>query len=116
MFVPPENAEAVRAAMFAAGAGQIGDYSQCSWSVTGTGQFLPEDGASPAIGSVGAVEQVVEDRVEVIAPARARRPSARGDARRAPVRGAGIRHLRARACRPATSDWAGSVRCRSQSR
>jgi putative NIF3 family GTP cyclohydrolase 1 type 2 len=72
IFVPPENAEAVRAAIFAAGAGHIGDYSHCSWSVTGTGQFLPEDGASPAIGSVGAVEQVVEDRVEVVAPAWAR--------------------------------------------
>jgi dinuclear metal center YbgI/SA1388 family protein len=73
IFVPPENAEVVRAAVFAAGAGQIGDYSQCSWSVTGTGQFLPGDGAAPAIGRIGAVEQVVEDRVEVIAPARARR-------------------------------------------
>src|SRR5271154_1173264 len=73
IFVPPANAEAVRAAVFAAGAGQIGDYSGWSWSGTGTGQFLPGDGASPAIGSVGAVEQVVEDRVEVIAPARARR-------------------------------------------
>jgi len=72
IFVPPENAEAVRAAIFAAGAGQIGDYSQCSWSITGTGQFLPGDGAAPAIGSIGAVERVVEDRVEVIAPARAR--------------------------------------------
>jgi dinuclear metal center YbgI/SA1388 family protein len=73
IFVPPENAEAVREAVFAAGAGRIGDYSHCSWSVTGTGQFLPEDGASPAIGSVGTAERVVEDRVEVIAPARARR-------------------------------------------
>jgi dinuclear metal center YbgI/SA1388 family protein len=73
IFVPSENAEALRAAVFAAGAGRIGDYSHCSWSVTGTGQFLPEDGASPAIGSVGAVERVVEDRVEVVAPARARR-------------------------------------------
>jgi len=73
IFVPPENAEALRAAVFAAGAGQIGDYSGCSWSVSGTGQFLPGEGASPAIGSVGAVERVVEDRVEVIAPARARR-------------------------------------------
>src|SRR6201993_454253 len=73
VFSPPENAGAVREAMFAAGAGNIGDYSHCSWSVTGTGQFLPEDGASPTIGSVGAAERVVEDRVEVIAPARARR-------------------------------------------
>jgi putative NIF3 family GTP cyclohydrolase 1 type 2 len=40
--------------------------------VTGTGQFLPHEGASPAIGSVGSVERVTEDRVEVIAPAAAR--------------------------------------------
>lgn len=69
VFVPPENADAVRAAMFGAGAGHIGDYSQCSWSATGTGQFLPHEGAAPAIGSVGSVERVTEDRVEVIAPA-----------------------------------------------
>src|SRR5271156_1250387 len=73
IFVPQENAEALRTAVFAAGAGAIGDYSQCSWSVTGTGQFVPGDGASPALGSVGAIERVVEDRVETVAPARARR-------------------------------------------
>lgn len=73
VFVPPEDAEAVRAAVFAAGAGHIGDYSHCSWSVTGTGQFLPHDGASPAVGSIGAIERVTEDRVEVVAPAAARR-------------------------------------------
>lgn len=72
VFVPGDAAEAVRQALFAAGAGQIGDYSQCSWSVTGTGQFLPEAGASPAIGTVGSVERLPEDRVEVIAPARLR--------------------------------------------
>ncbi|MCW2686491.1 MAG: dinuclear metal center protein YbgI/SA1388 family [Mycobacterium sp.] len=72
VFVPPANAEPVREAMFAAGAGQIRDYSHCSWSVTGTGQFLPHDGASPAIGRVGTVERLPEDRVEVIAPARIR--------------------------------------------
>jgi dinuclear metal center YbgI/SA1388 family protein len=72
VFVPPENADDVRAAMFEAGAGQIGDYSQCGWSVTGTGQFLPQEGATPAIGSIGSVERVTEDRVEVIAPAAAR--------------------------------------------
>lgn len=70
IFVPAgDDAEAVRRAVFAAGAGQIGDYSHCSWSVTGTGQFLPGADASPAIGRVGAVEHVTEDRVEVIAPA-----------------------------------------------
>lgn len=69
VFVPAGNAEAVRSAMFAGGAGRLGDYSQCSWSVSGTGQFLPGDGATPAIGSVGTLEQVAEDRVEMVAPA-----------------------------------------------
>ena len=69
VFVPAENADAVREAMFDAGAGRIGDYSHCSWTTAGTGQFLPHDGAAPAIGTVGTVEQVAEDRVEVIAPA-----------------------------------------------
>ncbi len=68
IYVPGESAEAVRAAVFSAGAGQLGDYSCCSWSVTGTGQFLPHHGATPAIGSVGTVERVAEDRVEAIAP------------------------------------------------
>lgn len=72
VFVPVEHAGALRDSLFAAGAGQIGDYSCCSWSVRGTGQFLPLEGASPAIGQVGAVEQVAEDRVEVIAPAKLR--------------------------------------------
>ena len=72
IYVPRENAEAVQAAVFEAGAGHIGDYSHCSWSVSGIGQFLPHDGASPAIGSVGTVERVTEDRFEVVAPARAR--------------------------------------------
>jgi dinuclear metal center YbgI/SA1388 family protein len=68
IFVPAENAEAVRAAVFDAGAGHIGDYSHCSWTISGTGQFLPHDGASPAIGSVGSIERVAEERIEVIAP------------------------------------------------
>src|SRR3954470_13477502 len=72
VFVPADNTDAVREAMFAAGAGHIGDYSHCSWSVPGTGQFLPAEGASPTIGSVGSVERVAEDRLEMIAPARLR--------------------------------------------
>ena len=72
IYVPRENAEAVQAAVFEAGAGHIGDYSHCSWSVSGIGQFLPHEGASPAVGSVGAVEKVAEDRFEVVAPARIR--------------------------------------------
>ncbi|MCE9514758.1 MAG: Nif3-like dinuclear metal center hexameric protein [Mycobacterium sp.] len=69
VFVPGEHAGALRAALFAAGAGETGDYSHCSWSVTGTGQFVPGPGASPAIGSAGSLERVSEDRVEVVAPA-----------------------------------------------
>jgi dinuclear metal center YbgI/SA1388 family protein len=72
VYVPVENADAVRDAMFVAGAGHISDYSHCSWSVTGTGQFLPHEGASPTIGSVGSAERVAEDRIEMIAPARLR--------------------------------------------
>ena len=72
IYVPRENSEAVQAAVFEAGAGNIGDYSHCSWSVSGTGQFLPHDGATPAVGSVGTVERVAEDRFEVVAPVRAR--------------------------------------------
>lgn len=70
VYVPSGDAAAVREAMFAAGGGRIGDYSHCCWSTSGVGQFLPHDGASPAIGTVGAVEQVAEDRVEMVAPAR----------------------------------------------
>ncbi|WP_111510611.1 YqfO family protein [Mycobacterium kyogaense] len=68
VYVPRQSAAAVQTAMFDAGAGQIGDYAQCSWSVSGVGQFLPLAGASPAIGEVGTVEQVDEDRVEMVAP------------------------------------------------
>jgi dinuclear metal center YbgI/SA1388 family protein len=72
IYVPRESTAAVQAAVFEAGAGHIGDYSHCSWSVSGIGQFLPHEGASPAIGRVGALERVDEERFEVIAPARLR--------------------------------------------
>jgi dinuclear metal center YbgI/SA1388 family protein len=69
VFVPAGDAERVREALFLAGAGHIGDYSHCSWSVAGTGQFLPGANASPAVGTPGEIERVTEQRVEVIAPA-----------------------------------------------
>lgn len=69
VYVPVANTDSVRTALFDAGAGQIGDYSQCSWAVTGIGQFRPDRGADPAIGVVGSVEQLAEDRIEVVAPA-----------------------------------------------
>lgn len=72
VYVPTGYSEALREAMFDIGAGQIGDYSHCSWTVAGSGQFLPHEGASPTIGTVGALERVAEDCIEVIAPARLR--------------------------------------------
>lgn len=65
--VPGENADAVREAMFAAGAGRVGDYDRCCWQTSGVGRFRPGDGAHPAIGSVGLDEQVAEDRIELVA-------------------------------------------------
>lgn len=65
-FVPQEAAEAVRDALGRAGAGALGDYRDCSWSVSGYGRFTPKKGAKPAIGEVGKAETVAEDRIEVI--------------------------------------------------
>ena len=72
VFVPADGAEALVDAMSGAGAGALGDYSRCAWSTTGTGTFLPGDGARPAVGRPGAVEHVVEARVEMVAPRVAR--------------------------------------------
>ena len=60
VYVPETHLEPVKAALFAAGAGRIGDYAQCSWQVLGQGQFLPRAGAQPFIGTVGAVERLPE--------------------------------------------------------
>jgi dinuclear metal center YbgI/SA1388 family protein len=72
-FVPHENAEEVRAAITAAGAGRIGDYDSCTFTAEGEGRFRPLDGATPAIGRVGEVEVVAESRVEAIVPRGRRR-------------------------------------------
>ena len=72
VFVPRTHTDEVLAALFAAGAGGAGNYRECGWRVPGTGQFRPLDGANPAIGRVGDLEYVEEDRVEVIAPPSAR--------------------------------------------
>ncbi len=73
-FVPHEHAEAMRAALTAAGAGAIGAYDSCTWSTTGEGRFRPLEGAAPTIGEVGSLEVVRETRVESVLP-RSRRAS-----------------------------------------
>lgn len=71
-FVPHEHADAVRAALTDAGAGAIGDYDQCTYSVPGEGRFRPLEGADPTIGEVGTLEVVPEVRVEAVLPRRRR--------------------------------------------
>ena len=67
VFAPNDAAEAVAAAMHAAGAGAIGAYDRAMFQSPGTGSFRPLDGANPAIGQVGEVERVDETRVEMVA-------------------------------------------------
>lgn len=68
VFVPEENAQAVKAALGQAGAGAIGNYSHCAFSATGVGQFLPGDGTNPHIGAHGKLEEVKEVRIETVFP------------------------------------------------
>lgn len=65
VFVPEENADEVRQALGEAGAGNIGEYSFCSYSIKGTGRFKPGDKANPHIGTAGKMEEVDEERIEV---------------------------------------------------
>lgn len=68
VFVPQTHHEQVLNALFAAGAGWIGQYSHCSFNTPGTGTFLPQAGAEPFIGEPGKLERVQEVRVETIVP------------------------------------------------
>jgi hypothetical protein len=65
-FVPVAEAEAVKEAVFATGAGRIGDYEACCFQTRGTGQFRPLAGANPHIGRVGDLERVEELKVELV--------------------------------------------------
>lgn len=68
VFVPELEADKVRQAIGNAGAGAIGNYSHCSFSVTGTGRFLPLRGAHPAIGQVEILTNVREEEISVVVP------------------------------------------------
>lgn len=67
VYVPETHADKVRQALGQAGAGMIGNYKFCSFSVKGTGRFMPLDGARPAIGEINKLEEVIEERIETIA-------------------------------------------------
>jgi dinuclear metal center YbgI/SA1388 family protein len=66
VFVPAAHAENVRSAIFAAGAGNVGNYSECSFNSAGEGTFKPGEGADPFTGNIGERHIEPEVKVEVI--------------------------------------------------
>ncbi len=67
-FVPHEQAEKVRSALFAAGAGHIGEYSEASFSAEGTGSFKGSEKTNPFVGEPGSRHEEKEVKIEVILP------------------------------------------------
>jgi dinuclear metal center YbgI/SA1388 family protein len=68
VFAPRDVADKVADAMFAAGAGRIGNYTSCSFRSPGTGTFFGQEGANPAVGQAGQLERADEVRIETILP------------------------------------------------
>lgn len=66
VYVPVDHHEQVRSAMFAAGAGQIGNYDECSFNTAGEGTFRAKDGANPHVGELGERHLAQEVRMEMI--------------------------------------------------
>lgn len=65
-YVPESHSSQVKTAVFAAGAGKIGNYDCCCWETSGTGQFRPCKNSNPFIGTEGEIEKVQEIKVELI--------------------------------------------------
>ncbi|MDT0648733.1 Nif3-like dinuclear metal center hexameric protein [Autumnicola edwardsiae] len=68
-FVPNKNAEELRFALFEAGAGSIGNYDNCSFNVSGSGSFKPNDDANPAVGQKGKIHFEEETQIGITFPA-----------------------------------------------
>jgi dinuclear metal center YbgI/SA1388 family protein len=68
VFVPRDATDKVADALFAAGAGRIGNYTSCSFRSVGTGTFFGKEGAKPAVGQAGQLERAEEVRIETILP------------------------------------------------
>ena len=66
--MPREALDAVRNALFEAGAGHIGNYEHCSWYTQGTGTFRGGEGTNPTLGEAGREERVAELRLETVFP------------------------------------------------
>jgi dinuclear metal center YbgI/SA1388 family protein len=67
-FSPKANAEEIRLVLFNAGAGTVGNYSECSYNIEGIGTFKAEENAEPYVGKIGERHQEDETRIEVIFP------------------------------------------------
>jgi dinuclear metal center YbgI/SA1388 family protein len=67
-FVPTSHADKVRAALFNAGAGHIGNYSECSFNAEGTGTFKGDANTDPFVGEPGVSHQEAEVRIETVYP------------------------------------------------
>ena len=65
-FVPETHKDAVKQALFDAGAGRIGNYDSCAWETLGTGQFRALQGANPFLGKIDQIEKVDEYRIELV--------------------------------------------------
>ncbi|WP_299529377.1 Nif3-like dinuclear metal center hexameric protein [Ulvibacterium sp.] len=65
-YVPKDDAEKVRQGLFAAGAGNIGKYSDCSFTIEGTGSYKANDGANPTKGQVGQIHYEEETQINVV--------------------------------------------------
>ena len=68
VFVPADALEAVRDAVFAVGAGRIGEYERCSWYTEGTGTLFGGEGTEPSVGQAGREQRVAELRLETVFP------------------------------------------------
>lgn len=68
-YVPESHKEEVKNAMFAKGAGKIGNYSHCSWEVLGEGQCVPLEGSNAFIGEVNKLEKISEWKIEMVCAA-----------------------------------------------
>jgi hypothetical protein len=66
VYVPATHGRKVRDALAEAGAGKIGNYEACSFTLTGTGRFKPLKESDPSIGKEGTLEEVEEERIEVM--------------------------------------------------
>lgn len=65
-YVPKSHLEVTKQAIFAAGAGKIGNYSCCAWQTKGVGQFKPEPTSQAYLGKIGKISKITEYKVETI--------------------------------------------------